>query len=86
MVLPEELLRGAAMRYETTTTGNGEQRQRRLHLNQLELAERWRLSGRTLEKWRQTDRGPPHLRIGGRIIYRLEDVIAYEAANLRGSR
>lgn len=86
MVLPEELLRGAAMRYETTTTGNAEQRQRRLHLNQLELAERWRLSERTLEKWRQTDRGPQYLRIGGRIIYRLEDVIAYEAANLRGGR
>jgi hypothetical protein len=74
------------MRYQTTTTGNAEQRQRRLRLNQLELADRWLLRPRTLEKWRQTDRGPPYLRIGGRIVYRLEDVIAFEAANLRGGR
>jgi hypothetical protein len=53
-------------------------------LTQRELAERWRLSGRTLEKWRQTDVGPRHLKIGGRVVYRLEDVESYEAENLRG--
>jgi hypothetical protein len=56
------------------------------HLNQIELAERWKLSGRTLEKWRQTRRGPPYLLIGGAIRYRVEDVLAYEASRLQGVR
>jgi hypothetical protein len=48
------------------------------HLNQIELARRWRLSHRTLERWRWLDQGPTYLKIGGRVVYRLEDVEAYE--------
>ena len=59
---------------------------RPVRLTQVDLAERWRLSCRTLEKWRQTQRGPSHLKLGGRVIYRLEDVEAYEAERLRGAR
>lgn len=58
----------------------------RAHLTQAELADRWRLSGRTLEKWRQTGRGPRHLRVGGRVLYPAEEVARFEAANLRGGR
>jgi hypothetical protein len=53
------------------------------HLTQIEVARRWRMSDRTLETWRWKKIGPPHLRIGSKVIYRLEDVIAYEAAHLR---
>jgi hypothetical protein len=56
------------------------------HLRQHELAERWKVSARTLEKWRQVRRGPPYLLIGGAVRYRIEDVLAYEASSLRGSR
>jgi len=56
----------------------------RAHLTQIELAERWRLSGRTLEKWRQTRRGPRYLRVGGRVLYPAGEVEAFEAAGLRG--
>jgi hypothetical protein len=52
----------------------------------LELADRWRLSGRTLEKWRQTRRGPRYLRVGGRVLYPLEEVARFEAEHLRGER
>lgn len=52
------------------------------HLNQIDLSRRWRLSPRTLERWRWMKVGPSYLRAGGRIIYRLEDVEAYERANL----
>ena len=52
---------------------------RSLFLTQRELAHRWRLSGRTLEKWRWTKKGPAHVKLGGRIVYRLADVEAYEA-------
>lgn len=54
------------------------------HLNQCSLAERWCISPRTLERWRWLRTGPVFLRIGGRIVYRLEDVEAYEAQQMRG--
>ena len=50
------------------------------HLNQVELAARLKISPRTLERWRWTGEGPAFLKIGGRVIYRLEDVEAYENA------
>ena len=55
------------------------------HLHQVHLAERWNLSPRTLERWRWTGEGPAYLKIGGRVVYRLEDIEAYEAENLRAS-
>ena len=55
------------------------------HLNQVELSRRWSLSPRTLERWRWFGEGPAYLKIGGRVVYRLEDVEAYEAENLRAS-
>ncbi|MFM7417414.1 MAG: helix-turn-helix transcriptional regulator, partial [Alphaproteobacteria bacterium] len=44
------------------------------HLNQVHLARRWNLSPRTLERWRWLNQGPRYLKIGGRVVYRLEDV------------
>jgi hypothetical protein len=55
------------------------------HLNQIELSRRWRVSHRTLERWRWLQQGPPYLKIGGRVVYRLEDVEAFEAQQMRGS-
>jgi hypothetical protein len=49
------------------------------HLNQVELGRRWRISHRTLERWRWLKQGPRYLKIGGRVVYRLEDIEAYEA-------
>ena len=53
------------------------------HLNQVELSRRWSLSPRTLERWRSLGQGPQYLKIGGRVIYRLEDVEAFEAQHLQ---
>jgi Helix-turn-helix domain len=53
------------------------------HLNQIELSRRWSISPRTLERWRWLGRGPAHLKIGGRVLYRLEDIEAFEATQLR---
>ena len=53
--------------------------QTRTCLNQTELAARWSISARTLERWRWTGEGPAFLKIGGRVVYRLEDIEAYEA-------
>lgn len=56
------------------------------HLHQLELARRWCVSPRTLERWRWLKQGPRFLKIGGRVVYRLEDIEAFEKARLRGGR
>jgi hypothetical protein len=53
------------------------------HLTQVELAQRWRISPRTLERWRWLDQGPRYLKIGGRVVYRLEDVEAFEAEKMQ---
>lgn len=53
------------------------------HLCQEQLARRWQVSPRTLERWRWLGQGPAYLKIGGRVAYRLEDIEAYEQARLR---
>lgn len=56
---------------------------RETHLNQLELAARWRISHRTLERWRWTGEGPKFVKLGGRVVYRLSDAEEYEQTMLR---
>ena len=53
------------------------------HLNQIELSRRWTVSPRTLERWRWLNEGPAYLKIGGRVVYRLDDVEAFEAQQVR---
>ena len=55
------------------------------HFNQVELSRRWRLSPRTLERWRYQGTGPQYLKVGGRVVYRLEDVEAFEAEQLQAT-
>jgi hypothetical protein len=55
------------------------------HLHQVELADRWRISPRTLERWRWEGKGPRYLKLGGRVVYRLEDVEAFETEKIRES-
>jgi hypothetical protein len=50
------------------------------HLRQADLAKRWGKSPRTLERWRWLGLGPAYLKLGGTVVYRLEDVVAYEIA------
>jgi hypothetical protein len=49
------------------------------HINPVELARRWRLSPRTLERWRWQGKGPAYLKIGVRIVYRKDDIESFEA-------
>lgn len=53
------------------------------HLNQIDLARRWRVSPRTLERWRWRKIGPAYLKVGNHVVYRVEDVEAYEAGRRR---
>ena len=55
------------------------------HLSQIELAARWNISPRTLERWRWTGEGPHFVKLGGRVVYRLEDVETFETDQIRTS-
>lgn len=50
------------------------------HLSQKELARRWNISHRTLERWRWAGEGPQFMKLGGRVVYRMEDITAFEQA------
>ena len=53
------------------------------YLTQVELAVRWRISPRTLERWRWAGDGPRFIKIGGLVRYRFEDIEGFEAEQLR---
>jgi hypothetical protein len=63
---------------QTSTGALGERAVR--HFNQIDLARRWSISPRTLERWRWLRQGPEYLKIGGHVVYRVEDIEAFEAA------
>lgn len=54
-------------------------------INQMELAARWRISHRTLERWRWIGEGPKFLKVGRRLVYRVTDIEEYEQAMVRSS-
>jgi len=56
-----------------------------VHYDQRDLANRWRLSPRTLERWRWERIGPQFLKIGGRVVYSLSDIEEFEQSGVRAS-
>ena len=50
-------------------------------LSQTDLAKRWGISLRTLERWRWAGEGLRFVKIGGLVRYRLDAVEAYEASH-----
>lgn len=55
------------------------------HMNQIDLARRWSISPRTLERWRWVGQGPRYIKVGGRVVYRVEEVEAFEEQQTRAS-
>lgn len=47
--------------------------QKQIYLSEHELAEKWGISHRTLQRWRWLNQGPNYLKIGGRVRYRPEE-------------
>lgn len=47
-------------------------------LNEIELAARWGMSPKTLQRWRTLNVGPEYLKLGKKIMYPLADVEDYE--------
>ena len=52
-------------------------------LNQDQLARRWNLSSRSLERWRWRGVGPKFCKLGGSVRYRFEDIQEYEREHAR---
>ena len=48
-----------------------------------ELARRWRITTRTLERWRVSETGPVWLLLNGTVRYSCEDVRSFEQARTR---
>jgi hypothetical protein len=55
-------------------------------LNQIDLARRWKISPRTLERWRWLREGPRYLKLGGRVLYRVADIEEFERSIVRLNR
>ena len=49
-------------------------------LTQKQVAQRWALSERTLERWRCTGEGPVYIKLGYSVRYRIADIEAFEQA------
>lgn len=47
-------------------------------LNEIELAARWGMSPKTLQRWRTINVGPEYLKLGKKVMYPLADVEDYE--------
>ena len=56
-----------------------------VHLNQKQLAARRHLREAYLERWRSEGIGPIHMKMMGRVRYRLSDITDFEEDSLRGS-
>ena len=56
-----------------------------VHLDQKQLAARWKISTASLERWRCEGIGPKFLKLCGRVLYRLVDIEAYEESCLVAS-
>lgn len=49
------------------------------------LANRWNLAPTTLSQWRWNGRGPTFLKIGRRVLYRLNDIEHFEGTRLKNN-
>lgn len=49
-----------------------------------ELALRWNISPKTLQRWRYEGVGPPYIKLSKAVRYPVDDIVAYEQANRQG--
>ena len=47
------------------------------------LAARWHCSSSRLQNWRSHQKGPPFLKFGGRVLYRVDDILEFEKKYLQ---
>ena len=52
------------------------------YLTTKELSQRWKLNPNTIEHWRTNGFGPHFIKIGRKILYSLDSIIAFERENI----
>ena len=52
------------------------------HINPFQLSRRWGITPKTLQNWRSKFKGPAFIKVGGHVLYRLEDIERFESDNL----
>lgn len=54
-------------------------------LNENELAQRWGVSPKTLQRWRSEGRGPRYLKLSKRVGYPVDAIVEFECEALHDS-
>jgi hypothetical protein len=55
----------------------------KMTINEVELAERWNLSPKTLQRWRGEGRGPRFVKMSKRVVCPMDDALDFESQALR---
>lgn len=50
----------------------------RVTLTEVELAKRWGISAKTLQRWRSESRGPNYMKLSKRVLYPVDEIFAFE--------
>ncbi len=50
----------------------------KIAINEIELAQRWGISPKTLQRWRSEGRGPRYFKLSKRVCYPLDQILAFE--------
>ena len=82
MLQTTSAIRGASAL--TAMPAQGAPHERRV-LSETELAHRWGVSPKTLQRWRTEGRGPKYLKLSKRVTYPLEAITEYEHCALHVS-
>lgn len=53
------------------------------YLTSGQIAKRYSIKEKSVRRQRMQDRGPPHVKFGGRIFYKITEVEAWERAQLK---
>ena len=57
----------------------------KMMMNENELASRWNISPKTLQRWRSEGRGPRFMKMSKRVVYPIDEVLDFESQALRAS-
>ena len=58
---------------------------KKIALNETELATRWGISPKTLQRWRCEGRGPKYFKLSKRVSYPIDEILAFEFESLHES-
>ena len=57
----------------------------KMMMNENELATRWNISPKTLQRWRSEGRGPRFMKMSKRVVYPIDEVFDFESKALRAA-